>query len=511
MNDQHHDPEFERKYAAGITRARELSTSLEGPSVMQRLARLPPAQREAIWASFSVLERARLRYAWQAWARPKQRPPIDSREHRVLFFMGGRGSGKTLAAAQRVRERVQAGARSIALIGPNITDTVRYMVSDEGGADGVQAVFPKSQRPVHFAEEGIVRFHTGAVAYLNSAEKPEFRGPNLDTVWCDEPAKWRYLHRMFNNIEMATRLRRSVPLEIIVSGTPLPLRKLKEIIADEDTITLLMRQAENAINLDPGFIRSNQRKFAGTRWAAQEIDGELLTDNPDALFKMSVLDDTRMPEPPKDLVEIVVSVDPAISQKPENDDTGIVVAGRDVDGHLYILEDLTMKATPDVWGAAVVKAYQQHRASAVVVERNRGGDLVAGNVRAATAALVNGTAAKAIKIVEVHATRGKYIRAEPVSALHEQRMIHIVDTLPKLEDEITQWNPRVGGVSPNRLDALVWAVWYLAKLGEDTAEKKDYSAGFKGLAGAVAAMRPAPGAQAAPLASLPRSGWGSGL
>lgn len=523
MQQEHHDPDFEKRYQVAINGAREFSRGLEGPSLAERFAHLPPRTRQALLSHFGTLDLARLRHEWGLWARPKQNPDLSTIRHRIFFLLGGRGSGKTIAAAHRVRLRVEAGARSIAIVGPTLREIERYQIKGEGGSDGILTVFHPRIRPEYKPHKALVFFHrpscsgcasaescAGAVAYINSAEDPELRGPNLDTVWCDEPAKWRYLSSIWSNIEFATRRKGPVPLEIIMTGTPLPLQLFRELITDEETVTVLMSQMENASNLDPSYLARMQRKYGGTRLGRQEMEGEILSDNPDALFQASVLDATRVEMYPA-LEEIAVSVDPAIATNPDNDETGIIAGGRDAAGHIYILADATARSKPEKWGADVVTTCAQWQTDIVVGERNRGGDLVAANVRAARERKNGIMAAKGLKIVEVLATRGKYLRAEPVSALSDKGMIHIVGRMPELEAELTEWNPRIGGRSPNRLDALVWLVWYLARLGEE--DKPDYRRGFTGLTAAAAQLRaPASPRSAAGLAAaLPRSGWGSKL
>lgn len=516
------DPDFEKRYMRAITTARELSASLAGPGLMERLSRLPKGTRDEIMGKLSRVDLARLRYDWGSWARPKQDPELPP--HRILFWLGGRGAGKTISGANRIRRRVEAGARSIAIVGPTLRDIERYQVKGDGGSDGVLTVFHPTKKPEYKPHKALVFFHRpdcsgcssaeecgGAIAYINSAEDPEFRGPNLDTVWCDEPAKWRYLSTIWNNIELATRLRGPLPLEIFLTGTPLPLQLFRELIADEETCTILMPQDDNAANLDPHYLARMQRKFGGTRLGRQERDGEILTDNPDAMVLASTIDATRVETAPQLLEEIAVSVDPAIAQGPDNDETGIIGGGRDAAGHIYILADASSRAKPEKWGDDVVKFCRQHECDTVIGERNRGGDLVAANMRSAKQrAHGSPVASLALKIVEVHATRGKLIRAEPIGALFEQGYIHIVGVMPELETELTEWNPRLGGRSPSRLDALVWLVWYLARLGEE--EKPDYRRGFRGLQQASAALSGQPAAGLSGLAAaLPRSAWGSKL
>jgi phage terminase large subunit-like protein len=518
-----HDPDFDKRYQAAVERARMLSRALEGPSLIDRLARLPAAVRDHVLGELSTVDLARLLYDWSAWARPKQDPDLSAVAHRILFLLGGRGAGKTITGANRIRRRVEAGARSIAIVGPTLREIERYQIEGDGGSDGILTVFPPQKTPKYKAHKALIFFHRpecrgcksaeacgGAVAYVNSAEKPEFRGPNLDTVWCDEPAKWRYLRTIWNNIELATRLRAKLALEIILTGTPLPLELFREIIADDETVTILMRQAENASNLDPAYVARMVRKFGGTRLGRQELEGEILTDNPDALFFSSILDATRVETAPE-LEEIAVAVDPGIATNPDNDDTGIVAGGRDAAGHVYILADGSERAKPEKWGSTVIQMCEQWQTDTVVGERNRGGDLVAANIRACKERKRGAAAGAAIKIVEVHATRGKAVRAEPASAIAEKGLFHLVGRFPELEAELTEWNPRLGGISPNRLDAVVWLIWYLLRLGDE--DKPDYRRGFTGLNAVAAALKPhsSPAASSGLAAALPRAQWGSKL
>jgi phage terminase large subunit-like protein len=522
------EAEFEKHYADAVTRAQALSEALKGPGLAERFARLPKESRDEIIGQFSMVELAQLRYDWGTWARPKQDPDLSDIPHRILFWLGGRGSGKTLSGAQRLRRRIEAGAQGIAIVGPTFDDIERYQIMGEGGADGILSVFPPRLKPVYKPHKGLLYFHRatcsgcssaeacgGALAYINSAEKPEFRGPNLDTVWCDEPAHWKHLETIWHNIELATRLDGPIELEIFFTGTPLPLQILREIIADEETVTILMSQSENAANLKAKYVARMQGKYGGTRLGDQELEGKILTDNPGALFRASVIDAHRVLTAPE-LEETAVSVDPGIATGPDNDPTGVIAGGRGVDQHIYIWVDATddERAKPDKWGDDVVKTCKQNETDVVIVERNRGGDLVASNVRAAMRRKQGELASLALKIVEVLATRGKKIRAEPVATLAERGFIHFVGHLPKLEQEITEWDPSLGGKSPNRLDALVMLVWHLARLGEE--EKKDYRSGFKALPQVSAALRAMqaggrPGAPTGLAGALPRWPGGSKL
>lgn len=506
----------EGRYLLALERAKVLSASLEGPSLMQRFASLPTSSRERIRSQFTRAQWARLARHWAVWARPKQDPPIGE-EHRHLFWMSGRGWGKTRTAAERVKRRVYRGARKIALIGPSHEEIVKYMIGDDDAEDGLLSCFHPSHRP-EFVGRPVneVRFHTGAVAYPVSAETPEFRGGNIDTVWWDEIAKSRYLRQLWANMQLSTRKRGAIPLEIIITGTPLPLEFLKELIASEETITLIGASRENDGNVDPRWIKSIERQIGSTRLGRQELEAEILGDNPDALFRASKLEEDRCDVAPSDITKGAVSVDPAIATNDRNDPTGIVVGGANRDGHVYVQADLTGRHKPEVWGNLVVDALIQHQYDTVVGERNRGGDLVAANVRAAMRARRGELAASMIRFVEVNARRGKAIRAEPVSSMSELGRLHNVGKLVELENEITEWNPKVGGKSPNRLDALVQLAFHLADLGID--EKPDPRSLARGMARVNEAIRqPRASAETRerppvqPTQARRPAGWGSTL
>jgi phage terminase large subunit-like protein len=349
----------------------------------------------------------------------------------------------------------------------------------KGNGSGILDIFPPHERRQIQLKEAKMEIHfhfTGAVAHLVSDEQPELRGGSYELAWLDEICKWRHLGKLWANLEFTMREATAFEPEILVTTTPRPMRFLKELVADEDTITICGRTDENAANLAGRFIQRLDRKFGGSRIGRQERGGELLSDNENALFHTAQIEASRVIEAPR-LVRVVVAIDPAIATGDDNDETGIVVMGIDERGHLYVLADASGKFTPEQWGATAVKLYDQWNADAFVGERNRGGDLVAANVRAAVR-FAKGQHA-VVSIVEVHATRNKHVRAEPVAAMHEQGRLHFVGVLPGVEQEITEWDPTLGGVSPNRLDAMVWGAYELAKLGQE--EEVDASAGFVGL------------------------------
>ncbi len=238
---------------------------------------------------------------------------------------------------------------------------------------------------------------------------------------------------------------------------------LRQIILDPGTHTTHGSSRENAANLHAAWLPRMERLMGNTRQGAQELDAEVLGDNPDSLFAQSTLDAYRVREAPM-LVRVVVAIDPSVSTHRRSDETGVVVVGIDAAQELYVLADHTIKMTPDEWGDAAIKAYRTHNASAIVVERNRSGDLAAANVRAANARHRGENAP--LRIVEVLAMGEKSSRAEPISTLFEKGRVHIVGRLARLEDEMVEWDPR-SGISPNGLDALGHAIYELAGLAAD--------------------------------------------
>jgi phage terminase large subunit-like protein len=495
------DPAFESAFQASYDSAKVRSATLAGPSLAERFAALPADVRARILAAIPIADRARLLHAWGVWSRPKQRVPDVA--HRTVLWLGGRGMGKNRSAAERVREKLYMGVKSVVMIGATWREVLRHQVGGKLGAagngSGLLDVFPAHEREQIEVKEqrGELIFPwLGATVYLVSDETPELRGGSYGLAYLDEVCKWRHLQRLWDNLEFTMRVRSEIPPEIIVTTTPRPMRWLKELIADPDTITILGTTDENAANLDRGYIARLDRKYGGSRIARQERGGEILTQNEAALFHQDIIDATRVTTAPP-LVRVVVAIDPAISTTVRNDETGIVAMGLGHDGHLYILAEASGRLTPEAWGAAALKLYDQYQADAFVGERNRGGDLVAANMRA-TIREKRGPHAVA-KIIEVHATRNKAIRAEPVATLHEQGRLHFVGVHPEIEQEITEFDPSLGGVSPNRLDAIVWGAFELAKLGEEIEAKADPRDSFKGIRELAAGIGQAPSSSSRPL------------
>ncbi len=335
-------------YRAALPAIRARSDALIGPSWAERLVRLPAPERAAILGALSPTDFASLLYEWGFWARPKQRPPTDG-SWRWLLYCGGRGAGKSRTGAEFIRARVEAGAQSIGLVGPTYRHVAHYMIGGrkgrKGNGSGLLDVFPDHQRPRWFKTDGIIEFHTGAVSYVFTAEDPEVRGPNLDTVWIDEPVKMLHLGDIFDNLELTMRSDELTP-QGVMTTTPQNLDFLKEMFARTDAVTVLGSTDENGSNLDPSFLATLDRRYAGSRLEKQERHGEIVDDDDGALWRAEMID--IVATHPK-LTKIAVAVDPAGDGKRRSDETGIVVVGLGSDNHLYVLADYSAKHSWDAW------------------------------------------------------------------------------------------------------------------------------------------------------------------
>lgn len=360
--------------------------------------------------------------------------------------MSGRGWGKTRTGAEWVRRLVEReGVRRIALVGATAADVRDTMVE---GESGLLAVCPPDYKPVYEPSRRRVVWPNGAAAYIYSAEEPNrLRGPQHEAAWEDELASWKYpeTHDM-----LLFGLRLGARPRTIITTTPKPIPVMKKILADPSTITVRGSTYENIRNLSPIFVDYIRGKYEGTRLGAQELHAEILEDVEGALWNRDLLERNRVLKYPQ-LKKILVSVDPAATSNTGSADTGIIVVGLGVDSIVYVIEDCSIHDTPDRWGKAVVAAYHKHRANKVLVETNQGGEMVS---------LVLKTVDPFLPIQTIHASRGKFTRAEPVAALYEQGKVKHVGFFASLEDQLCSWVP--GETSPDRLDALVHGVTELA-------------------------------------------------
>ena len=385
---------------------------------------------------------------WRFLAREQQWAPDG--EWRTWLMLGGRGSGKTRAGAEWIA-RVAAGARRaggecrIALVGETYSDVREVMIDGPAGL-----LRCGSERPRFEPSRRRLVWPSGAEALMFSSEDPEaLRGPQFHAAWCDELAKWRNVDETWDMLQFGLRLGED-PRQVVTT-TPKAVPIVRRLLDDPETAVTRMRTKDNAANLAGSFLRSVERRYAGSKLGRQELDGELIETREDALWTRDVLDRNRVSTPPF-LQRTVVAVDPAVTGKATSDATGIVVAARAGDGRTVVLRDRTVRgASPAEWAERVVDLYHEHDADCVVAETNQGGDMVAGTIHAVD---------PDVPVRPVRATRGKWTRAEPVAALYERGRVCHLGTHRALEDEMCLFGPDglADGRSPDRVDALVWAV-----------------------------------------------------
>lgn len=384
--------------------------------------------------------------------RQAQRPPSGN-DWLTWLILGGRGSGKTHAGSEWVHglasgalPAAQAITEPIALIGETIADVREIMIE---GPAGIRAC-AFYNRPHYEATRRRLVWPNGAVAHVYSAHDPEsLRGPQFAAAWCDELAKWPYAQECWDMLQFGLRLG-DWPRQLVTT-TPKNIGVLKKLIALKSTRVTHMPTKENASNLAASFLLQMQERYGGTRLGRQELDGELIESREDALWSRENIEEHRVFEAP-DLLRIIVAVDPPASSKITSDACGIIVAGIDARNHAYVLADRTMKAVkPHQWAARAIAEYHAWQADVLLAEVNQGGEMVSSVIAAIDAS---------VPVKSVHASRGKYLRAEPVAALYEQGRVHHVGGLQQLEDEMCDFalEGLTTGKSPDRMDACVWAI-----------------------------------------------------
>lgn len=444
----------------------EIRAAIEGKQL--RNEHLHDIDLDALAEDLTDEEADDLLHTWELWARPNQLEPdpiLDNGEHwSIWMILAGRGFGKTRTGAETVIKWVRDGVcKRIALVAEDSADARDVMVE---GESGIIACSPRNFQPKYEPSKRRLTWPNGAVATLFSAEDYDsLRGPQFDGAWCDELCKWRYAVEAWDNLMFGLRLGEHP--RVIVTTTPRPLRLLKDIILRSDTAITKGNTRENLINLAEPFKKAVIDKYAGTRIGRQELDAEILDDVPGALWNRKMIDDNRIlpvdPETPillPTMERLVVAVDPPKEVGEAAAECGIMVCGKTLEGHGYLLKDATISGSPEEWGREAVKAFDQFQADLLVYEANQGGEMVAAVLRAAARQLKEDgeRSADFIPLKAVHATRGKMVRAEPISQLYEQNKMHHVGTFPDLEDQLCEYTPDGSmGYSPDRMDALVWA------------------------------------------------------
>ena len=395
----------------------------------------------AVQAAAVQAARARKLTPARSWsgelARPEQLPPDG--DWSTWLYIAGRGAGKTRAGAEWIHQQVRDGVRRIALVGATAADARDVMIE---GESGILSTARPLEMPTYEPSRRRLVWPNGSIATTYSAEEPDrLRGPQHGSAWCDELAAWRYSGAwpmLLLGLRLGTKPR------ALVTTTPRPTTVVRELIAQPTTVVTRGSTYDNRENLAPSFLDQIIKRYEGTRLGRQELHAEILEDVEGALWGMAQLDGLRVVEAPE-LVRVVVAVDPAVSSHQLSDETGIVAVGLGVDGFGYVLADRSCRLSPDGWARRAVDLYRDLSADRVIVEGNQGGEMVAFTL---------GTVDSNVPVKRIHATRGKWLRAEPVSALYEQSRVFHCGVFNELEDQMTSFTGEGGGAD-DRVDALV--------------------------------------------------------
>ncbi|MEZ5731531.1 MAG: terminase family protein [Paracoccaceae bacterium] len=421
------------------------------------LASATPETVDEFLASLSDEALMSLPWLFELWALPHQLPPEGS--WKTWVIMGGRGAGKTRAGAEWVRSQVEGSrpldpgkAQHMALVGETIDQVREVMVF---GTSGILACTPPDRKPVWEVGRRRLVWPNGAVAQIFSAHEPEsLRGPQFDAAWVDELAKWKKAEETWDMLQFALRL--GTNPQQVVTTTPRNVGVLKTILRNPSTVITTAPTEANKAYLAASFLQEVRSRYAGTRLARQELDGVLLEEAEGALWTTRQLEAVRSPMPDR-FSRVVVAVDPPVTGHAGSDECGIVVVGAVTDGppqdwRAWVIEDASIAgATPTVWAKAAIAAMERHKADRLVAEVNQGGDLVENVIRQID---------PLVAFRGLRASRGKAARAEPVAALYEQGRVSHCGELGRLEDQMCAMTPQgfEGRGSPDRVDALVWAL-----------------------------------------------------
>ena len=417
------------------------------------LREIPPEKLKEVLEQLGPKKTEELQHTWEFWARPEQLEPTG--DWNIWIALAGRGWGKTRAGVEWVRHQVKSGKKRIAAVAPTNSDIRRVMVEGESGFLNVCWKGDKTYRggklgyPNWSPTNRTLTWENGAKVEFYSAEDPErLRGPQFHAAWADEVAAWRNQQDVWDMLQFTLRLGRKP--RVMVTTTPKPTKLMRALIASPQSHITRGSTFDNIDNLAKPFLETIKKEYEGTRLGNQELYAEMLEEADGALWTTEVLDGCTVEQ--KDIPElnrIVVSIDPAVTSKTESDMTGLIVAGIDVNGIGYVLEDATDRYSPAEWAAKAISLYQEYSADRIVAERNQGGDMVRRTLEAED---------EAVPIRLVHASRGKMARAEPISALYERGKVKHAKGLDELETQMRTWEPLGSMGSPDRLDACVWAL-----------------------------------------------------
>jgi len=390
--------------------------------------------------------------SWYSKARPNQLV-VDDSKYNIYLFLAGRGWGKTLTGAYDLTQYCLTNPNSICgVVAPTYGDLKRVCFGGESGLINIvdkdlldSTGYNKSSNEIHF-------FNGSKIIGIPAESYDRLRGVQFHRAWLDELCSYRY-PEAFDNLMMALRLGKEP--KCIITTTPRPTKLLKDLVKRDDVRLIKGSTFDNVENLPVSTIRMLRERYEGTTIGKQELYAEIIDMNENALFKHNNIHDNRVKKAPQ-LTKIVVGVDPAVTSNKNSDETGIIVAGRDIDNHYYILDDKSGIFSPDIWIKKAIELYYHYQANKIVCEVNNGGDLILKLLQVQDAS---------VPYQSVRASRGKMTRAEPVSSLYEQNKVHHVGYFKDLEEQMCSWTGETTD-SPDRMDALVWSITALQSSGQ---------------------------------------------
>lgn len=389
---------------------------------------------------------------WKVQARPKQ-VIRDEDEYNIFFLLAGRGFGKTLAGAMDMisyclkKPNVNCG-----VVAPTYSDLTKVCFQGESGIISLIDKDLLAWKGYNKSSQEITFYNGSKIIGFPATEADRIRGQNFHRAWCDELASWRY-RETFDNLMMALRLGDNP--KCIITTTPRPTPLVKELFERKDVKKITGSTFENKDNLAKSTIEMLKERYENTRLGRQELYAEILEDIEGSLFKRDLIDASRVTQMPQ-LTKTVIAVDPAVTSNANSDETGIVVVGRGIDNHYYVLDDRSGTYTPDDWIKKAIGLYYEYEANYVVAEVNNGGDLIERLLRVQD---------DKVPYKSIRSTKGKMLRAEPVSSLYEQNKVHHVGFFKDLEEQMCQYTGNSVS-SPDRLDALVFGVTSLQNSGK---------------------------------------------
>ena len=406
-------------------------------------------RKELTSLSESEIESRLLRLKWINMARPKQLTPHG--DWSIWLILAGRGWGKTLTGAQDMAWFGLSNPESrIAIIAPTFADGRDTCVE---GESGLLSILNDETIANYNRSLGEVVLHNGSRFKTFSADSPErLRGPQHHRAWCDELGSWKYTET-WDQLMFGLRLGQNP--KVVITTTPKPIPLVKELAKRKDVHVTSGSTFENEKNLADAAVIALRERYAGTRLGRQELFAEILEDVEGSLWSRDMLQSAMLKfnEKLPDFKRVVVAVDPAVTANKDSNETGIVICATDHKGQYYVLNDISGVYTPDTWAKKTVEAYESYKADKVIAEVNNGGDLVQKVVK---------TVDPNVNYKAVRATRGKFVRAEPIAALYEQKRVKHVNRFSLLEDQLCTYNPEISSISPDRLDALVWGLTELS-------------------------------------------------